>query len=676
MNKKTFKCFCFIFAIFLLLFLTKFMPVFASEIEYDYSYIYNEITYYSNESEDDAWYQAMVDNFDKGLITEEQIEEEYIQFSRRNLTSVVDTYDNQSDLTGEPVTYVNGYLSWKTSTNYVLPLKNIRVDLYNKNVIGAELLATTYTNLDGYYCFEFINDTSWYENGGYDIFIRCYPDSYTFEIARDWAFSFLTYYYYQSNTIFDVDSGTTTDFNAQLAYCESNMANNAFYLSQGLVTAQRFAMEMGMRTNKFLHVIYPFSDGDVAFCYDEYSGIASHKFANFDTVMHEYGHFVEGVLGNYGSDLMDIILYNPNHELKSDHFYDKSNKLFAMNLTWSEAWATTFAQIAQHKYMDEYYGKILGYGDLIISDTNYETYSPTKDSCEAQEIAVIASLWDIFDGGTNENFDSLSLTYSKWWEITTRDNIQTLSDFFNVVNTYYPEYRSKIGEIFSAHQISPSNFTISNLNSISKDTPPIFSWTVNGSLQNPNNQFRLVFYNLSGDFLYQTDLLSSNLSYNQTYTYNMTQAEWNLIISDFINVVDLNIVVQGFNSFSPLSGPYNSQYFSLTMVLENHVCDYYHHFLSYNRSSHKSFCACGEYVLRPHVVSSTASGRYKPCVDCGYLVDTRGDIVIVEPHLVNKYENYDNCIIILNDDKIYAYLINRTIIYYSKDSKEEINEKV
>lgn len=36
-----------------------FLPVSASEEEYAYSYTYNGINYYSNESVDDAWYQAM-----------------------------------------------------------------------------------------------------------------------------------------------------------------------------------------------------------------------------------------------------------------------------------------------------------------------------------------------------------------------------------------------------------------------------------------------------------------------------------------------------------------------------------------------------------------------------------------------------------------------------------------
>lgn len=652
-----------------------YVSVNASENEYTYSYTYNGITYYSNESEDDAWYQAMLDNYEKGLITEEQIEEEYSTFSRRNLNEIADTYDNQSDLTGEPVTYVNGYLTWTTSTGYVLPLKNMRVDLYNDNILGAEWLGSTYTNLDGYYCFEFINDTSWIENGGYDVFIRCYPDSYTFEIARDWVFSFLTYYYFETEPILNVTSGTTTDFNVRVLYDESNMGNRAFYISQGLVTAQRFALEMGMETDEFLHVIYPFSDNYTAFCLDEYSGIGKPYFSDFDTIMHEYGHFVEGVLGNYGSSLVDIILYNPNHYSHTDHFYDKNNKQFAMDLTWSESWATAFAQIAQQKYLTEYNGKVSGYGDIFDGE-NYETYISTLYSCEAQEDAVIASLWDLFDSGTNESYDNMSLSYAKWWEMTTRNNIQTLTDFFEVVNEYYPEYRSQVGEIFGTHQISPSNLTITNLSNVSEDVAPQFSWTVNGSTYNPNNQFKLVFYNSDGTLVYQTELFTSNLQYNQTYTYSMSSINWNSVLSNFTNVADLNIVVQGFHSASPISGPYNSKYVSLSIEFTEHSCDYSYRYLPYNSSKHKSICSCGDYVLRPHAVSASQAGRYKTCVDCGYLVDTYSDIVIVGPYSLNNTLNSDNGsytlpngVIVLMDSDINSYL-NGTLVLYLKDDEK------
>lgn len=653
-----------------------------SETTYEYSYTYNNVTYYSNESEDDAWYKAMLDNFEKGLLTEEQIENEYANFSRRNINVVCDTYDNQSDLTGEPKTYVNGYLTWTTSTNYVLPLKNIRVDLYNENLIGSEYLATTYTNNNGYYQFEFINDESLFENG-YDVFIRCYPDSYTFEIARDWLFSFLTYYYIETETKPDIETGTTTNLNIHVLYSEDNMRNCSFYLSQGFVTAQRFMMSMGVKTDKFLHVIYPFSDGKIAFSYDEYSGIAKKYFNDFDTIMHEYGHFVEGVLGNYGSTLMDIILNNPSHFVDTDHFFDKPNKKFAMQLTWSEAWATVFAEIAQQYYLNEYRGKVSGYGDLKFDNISLENYYPTADSCEAQEMAVIASLWDIFDDSTDEPFDNLAFKYGKWWDITTRENTQTLSDFFSTVNTYFYEYRSQIGEIFGAHQISPSNFELVNPNSVSETISPQFSWTVNGSINNPNNNFKLVLYDFSGNMVYETNLLSSELQYTQTFIYTIPREAWVDVLSNFVNIAEFNVVVQAFNSDMPKSGPYNSKQVSIRIEFQNHSCNYSYRYVSYDSKKHKSLCSCGDFKLELHTTRSTSTGRYKPCVSCGYLVDTGNDFIIVGPTSINnnliEINNYyisKNTINDFDDNNKNKILVNELIFNYDYFKKNKKGDKL
>lgn len=661
-----------------------YLPINAAVNDYKYSYTYNGITYYSNESEDDAWYQAMLDNYEKGLIVEEEIQEEYAIFSRKNLNEISQIYDNQEDKTGEPNTYVNGYLTWETSTNYILPLKNVKVELYDKQPFNIKnrLLATTYTNVDGYYNFKFENNENLNELGGYDIFIRIYPSSSTFQIARDWLFASLSEYYLQTNTVSNVKTGTTTDFNVTVKYNENINLNCAFYLSQGFVTAQRFAIEMGMKTDRVLKVIFPFGEEEYGFSYRGYSGIAKEYFNSFDTAMHEYGHFVECIYDNYGSNLFEIILYNPNHYSSTDHFDDKENKNFAMELTWSEAWATAFSQIAQEKYLSEYEGKVIKYGDLkcndiYVSGSNYEDYKTTSSSCEAQEDAVIASLWDLFDNGSNEYFDNISLSYKEWWDMTTKSKTQTLSNFFEVVNTYYPEYLGQIGEVFGTYQISPANFKITNLESISETVVPKFSWTVNGSKNNPNNSFQLVFYNLYNVKLYETEVFESNLNYNNNYEYNfMPLEEWKKILSYFEDKVDMKIVVRGYNSKKPKSGPYNSNYEYINIEIDhNHKCSYVYNYLPYfkNAGLHMSYCSCGNYILSPHQVSTTAVGRYRPCIFCGALVDTSSFPVIVNPITSNNIltsknvENLSTNLPTYVEDNEEDYLKEMLKLYYKKE---------
>lgn len=671
--KKIFKTIMFIFVFCNFIMLNNYFFVKAFENENLYSYTYNGVTYYSEESEDDAWYQAMIDNYQNGILTEEQIENEYALFSTRNIEKNVYIYENYTNENEEKLMYLYGHLTWKTSSGYELPLKNVRVDIYNSNLIGSSKLGTTYTDLNGNYYFEFINDDSWLENSGYDLFIRCYSESYTYHVARDWVFDFLTGYYFQTKlneNVINVISGTTIELNATIEYDINNMVNCSFYISQALEVAQRFALEMGMETDDTMDVDFPYNDVTEPFCWEGFSGVPKNYFNNFDTLMHEYGHFVEYVMGTYGSTINDIILYDPSHFTDTDHFEDKNDKQFAMHLTWSESWATSFAQIAQDRYLDEYYGKVNGYGD-IKDVKNYEQYTSTSNSCEAQEDAVIASLWDLYDEGTNESYDNMSLTYQKWWEITTRDNIKTLTDLFEVVNLNYPEYRSIIGEIFGAHQISPSNLLITNLNDISTNISPEFTWKVNGSINNPNNQFKLVFYDMDDTLVYQTEKFNSSLYHLNDFSYTLDLNEWRIILDNFSNSVELNIVVQGFHSETPISGPYNSKYCTISLNLYSHQCNYTYSYSSYNSSKHKAFCSCGEYTLKSHVINSTATGRYKPCIDCGYLTDGFKDVVIVGPNAITDDLLTSNYNFINNGN---AITVNNQQLEFDKKKQGKIIE--
>lgn len=643
----------------------------TDETDYAYSYTYNGVTYYSNESEDDAWYQAMEYNYEQGNLTEEDIVDLYEEFSKRNTSSSANTFDNQSDLTGSPVTYVNGYLHWTTSTGQVLPLNNIKVELFDADLIGEDRIAYTYTDDEGYYCFEFENEDGFFdfENGGYDVYIKCSTTSRTFSISRQsWLFNTLKSYYITSDVVNNITSGTTTDLNITLDYDDSDLTTCAFYVSQGMDIAQRYAIDMGFETSELLTVIFPFKDSvsKTAFCYQEYSGILKSDYLNFDTLMHEYGHFVECQLNTYGNTLMDIILYNPTHTLDADHFYDKNNKEFAMDLTWSEAWATVFSQIAQQYLYSEFVGKVSGFGDKAHNGANCENISVTSNSCEAQENAVIGLLWDIFDTGNLESFDTLSLSYQNWWNMTTLNSAQNLTDFINAMDTYYPSYRNQIAKIMEYHHISPSNLTVSNYSSVDENTPPTFSWKVNGSMHNPNNSFKLMFYNSFGNLIYQTGTITSTKAYNEYYNYSLTQSVWNSILNNFSDSVSLNVLVCGYNSSTPSSGPYYSQTISINFDLEveTHTCSFTHRYISISTTQHRAICECGNYRLQGHIV---ASGSNK-CIICGGTADMgfiQMDLnnTMVEMVTSNGSFILKNGIIVLVEEDVKKYFSGELVFY-------------
>ena len=96
----------------------------------------------------------------------------------------------------------------------------------------------------------------------------------------------------------------------------------------------------------------------------------------------------------------------------------------------------------------------------------------------------------------------------------------------------------------------------------------------------------------------------------------------------------------------------------------------------YSSTHHKSTCNCGEVTYQAHAVSSSGTNRYKPCIQCGYLVDTQNDIGIIGPTANVKYKTnagsyiLPNGIIVLVNEDIEAYL-NGTLEF--NDSNMELS---
>ena len=104
---------------------------------------------------------------------------------------------------------------------------------------------------------------------------------------------------------------------------------------------------------------------------------------------------------------------NPTHSLTDDHFDDKPEKEYAMELTWTESWANVFSLMAQ-KYYKNKYTNVFGFGDNSLNKNDLEKANKELyNSCEAQELAVSKVLWDLFDssltGDIGESHDNISL---------------------------------------------------------------------------------------------------------------------------------------------------------------------------------------------------------------------------------------------------------------------------
>ena len=483
--------------------------------------------------------------------------------------------------------FAQGTLQFELSNGEMQPLKYTRVELWDENkILPNWLIAETYTDRYGGYSFVFESEQDLLIDTGADIFIMIYAESSTIKVSGILE-NLLTTYAVYTETIYNIDAGKTYTINARVSYAKKqseadpiveDMWHNAFYVEQGMLVGERFAIQVeGVHPQKSkLKVLYPFDYGSTSFCYghkdvatilwalketlkqlfpslwlaleaanalgiidtDNINGIAGinkDKFDQWDTLTHEYGHYVEGQSGNYGIGLFDLIKHSKEfgHFSEQDHFVDKTDKTFAMKLAWSEAWATAFAFIAQDFNKNEY-TNVPDAGDTKYSDSvmrigsgeedtfvdNYEDYTfvgqytnyygKKSSSGESQEDATIAALWDLFDGGV-EQFDHLELGYWAWWRVTAEGAFQvykgifTWTDFIYNFQVWYPKQDYLLGEILSAHQIAPGNLSVPQ-NSVWYDSPPTLTFDRGGSYYNGNSFFMLVVYNYKYEKVYASSM--------------------------------------------------------------------------------------------------------------------------------------------------------------------------
>lgn len=545
-----------------------------------------------DKSSDTAWYNFYYEEYENGLITDDEFEEEYFNYTQQLADTNFEIVENDANLynitnSNSNIVNVMCILEWKTKDGNKLPLINSWVELCDKEIFGNEVISSGYTDSEGIISFQF--DRSNYENvenqDNLNLHIRYYPVGKTFEVAPDLLFK---YNYLSSEIYTDISPHTELIIEETVEFDEHNFKNQSFYLQQGMVVGERFANALGFSTNNKINVVFPSGylyPNDEAFCYGndykEYiSIIGSSLFNNFDVLIHEYGHFVEQSSNLYGASLFEIFKNNPSHQMSDDHFFDKEDKEYAMELTWSESWANIFSQLAQECYSSEYPG-VTNFADNIHNGYNYETgygqYDTPSNGCEAQEFAVSKVLWHLFEPvitEVEEELDDINEGFKIWWRLTTKPGTYTLEDFVNSLNTESYEIRSKVNSLLETHQISPKlkTVTVPTLTN-----PPTITWIPNGSTNNPNNVFDFVFYDENGNEVYS--ILGYELSspvYNTEYSYTLSDSEWTNVKNKCCTKLKLDVVVRGyrkgaknasFDAESEFSGPYSSSYETISIDL-------------------------------------------------------------------------------------------------------------
>ena len=453
------------------------------------TYMYNNgiELYYNEFAMEQAWFDGTQSLYEQN--TEDNIvlsyrdwEEEYSE-----LMSSILSGESQMISTNNEKTVVSGIIEWELSSYSKLPLRNAYVELIVKTDFEPIILSSTYTDENGHYCLE-TNNSDWdYYN---DIYVRINLEGHTFKVRSGWW----TFPYYFDKKLSDnYSAGVNLSFDATITRDVSKKIYKATYVHQSMVIGERFAEEMGFETNNKIRVAYPAGKEDIsdpndplahlsnaAFCWGNienncFCAIGWYKFYYVNTMVHEYSHYVQCSLSNFGGKFPEI-LFNSIHSARDDEYSVKKDKEFAMHLAWTEGWGRAFAYVALKYYQNQY--SAMPYYDIkpiIMDGTNSEDIFLG----EFQEMTVTAFLWELLDisktSYTANNSDALldyqiPWTPQEWWNMTTVSGTCRFPDFMHLLdqeayddsmNIDYKSVKSSIAEKLTKYNIAPEINTIS-----------------------------------------------------------------------------------------------------------------------------------------------------------------------------------------------------------------------
>lgn len=514
-----------------------------------YVYYKENNMFISNNSRSDVFERYYYYLYENEIITEGEYED-YILNLYADEADTTD-YGRQTIISPNNDVNIYGYIRIKNSNNDYSPLKNVRIDICDKELIGYTILKTLYSESDGYYSWT-VSNNELFENGGRDLFIIVYSDNIgqTVTTSDDIQVrNFWRTHRIRSN-IFKNYNGVNLPISLDIDY--TTIQNNdkdaakAFMIYETIGIGQKFVYDMdnlyvGKTTVRFPH------GKSTDSCY--YNSLTKVIHINEDSyqypdcILHEYGHQLQdyyktednpATSHSSGINMADAYYLDSQKALADRvYFVSKGNaKEKGVKDGWAEAWPTVFAIISQQKY----------YRDLsstsYVLDCSYDKIGYSLDNvshkkgeaCERDVMAVLYDLYDDASWSAPELFDNISLTYKQWWDLTTVEDTHTFSDFIdlcynsNVINNF------DLYKLLQEYGFAPQNVVLSE-NSVNEFFSPKISWDAGGgSTYFPNDEFVIKFYDEKNNLIQTISKSFEINSENNKYEYTLNDSEWNLIM--------------------------------------------------------------------------------------------------------------------------------------------------
>lgn len=454
----------------------------------------------------------------------------------------VDEYDSDyseiSSVADESI-ILDLYLKWVDDYGVQHPLRGIYVSVYSR----WDGTKTGYTDDSGYLSFEFpfVNDAKVY------IYVYAESRSVTVEYSNGIKYSY----------VFEKSLSAGHNTTEDLIYMDSDLGK-AFQMSQAVIAARDFAEAMMGKLPSPVTVRYVDLGEKINCSYNsESKTIIINKrsgengnpdsYACWDVIMHEYGHHIQYEVG-----IIDYPKNVENHIASHNDADDLNNKDDGVKLAWAESWPTVFGMIAQ-KYCIE--KGLLDDNIKTVGDSYYTAYNNLNydinirrvGAGEACEDSIMGVLWDLFDDDIEEN-DTIALGYQAFWDVTTKNQSKTFSDFMKVFYDTYPELTDAIGANLSYYLMAYAKFSVSDY---SLEELPTLYWTHgSGSKYFYYTDFILNVYDSDENLLFSVpDILSPK--------YTLDENQWNQILSTRGSYYLVSVAYINGNG-SIVTGPYIS----------------------------------------------------------------------------------------------------------------------
>lgn len=473
---------------------------------------------------------------------------------------------------------VYGYVYWYGTSSTAntsgkkYPAQYVNVDIIDQDVAFDDLIATVKTSSSGYFSYTFDNQSI---EGGRDIYLKVYSGNDDTMVYDFGSFDFfasgilgplISYniepYYFTTAVTSDI---TTSKSNLEGYSPAGSLISKSFSIGNALYYAREYEKYIngGSTLNNItvkLHYPLPIIEtsftlpvldmGTVMLDEDDY--------ADWGTIMHEYGHAVADKLEIFVGYLSLFSKHGFNHVAKynlTDYYEGNKNK--ALKISWNEGWASYYSLCVQRKFSLQSTGfpkasntSIWGYdivNNAFYGEDNELAIAATMINLITQNIFTESELWNIIKTERPQSFH----------ELNTLVIDEILS---NAASTTLPE--SELNKFFSIleKQNISAETAATNVGYSASSFGPTFSWLPPETYsQNPNGttftfKYQVAILSTDPVYIYQSPQISST-------SYTIPSDVWAYIIENCTNGFYWTIITDEVTA--PASGGYYSKIYAM-----------------------------------------------------------------------------------------------------------------